>query len=311
LLGEVGCEQDQVAKQIHDQSLRAKQPFITFNARSLTEEQIELELWGAEKGSVAYLQQTKIGLFEAAHQGTLFIEGIDQCSSKIQSKFYHFFKYGEIRRLGSLYSKPINVRLIASTQVSLDELCEQGLFSRDLYYYFTVAQYRLQPLRKQKAIIPQLCQDLITDFNQIHHKKIRFISQEALLALQHYEWPGNQSELFHIIEGAVIHCSGEGIELQHLPQHFFQVVTQQPPSASQHEIPIRLGTPLKDVEDILIQKTLEATQGDKVMAAHLLGVHIRTIYRWLENRLENRPENQPENQLENQSNSIARSTTSP
>jgi two-component system response regulator HydG len=300
--GESGTGKEVAARAIHELSVRAAQPFIALNCAAVPENLIESELFGFDKGSFTGANQARSGLFEAAHQGTLLLDEIGDMPFALQSKLLRVLQEGEVRRVGATISKKVDVRLIAATHRNLHELVEQGRFRQDLLYRLEVVQIRMPALRERVADLPDLAYFFLKLFAHKHAKPISQISEEAMGLLLSHAWPGNIRELSNVLERSVIFAQSEQVEIADLPTHLTthlathlathsatnlsagfgaQSSLQQVSGQNAQSISVPLGTSLKDVEELLIRKTLEATSGDKNMTAKLLGINSRTIYRKL------------------------------
>jgi two-component system response regulator HydG len=280
LSGESGTGKELCARAIHELSARAKRPFIALNCAAVPENLIESELFGYEKGSFTGATSAHTGLFEAADGGTLLLDEIGDMPVSLQAKLLRVLQEGEVRRVGATISKQVNVRLIAATHRNLHECVAQGRFRQDLLYRLEVVQIHMPALRDRMADLPDLAYVFLKQFAEKHSKSISQVSEEAMGVLLAHLWPGNIRELSNVIERAVIFAQSDRLEIQDLPAHLAGLGG----NASQTDaksISIPLGTPLKDVEELLIRKTLEATSGDKNMTAKLLGINSRTIYRKL------------------------------
>lgn len=278
IMGESGTGKELVARAIHERSARSKMPFIALNCAAVPEQLMESELFGYEKGAFTGATQARTGLFEAAHGGTLLLDEIGDMPILLQTKLLRVLQEGEVRRLGATGSKKVDVRLIAATHRDLHEAVAQGRFRQDLLYRLEVVRLPTPALRERMADLPDLVYTFLKQFAQKHSKAMTQVSEEAMALLLAHAWPGNIRELSNVIERAVIFAQSERIEAQDLPAHLCAGLAV---GASQGSISVPLGTSLKDVEDLLIRKTLEATSGDKNMTAKLLGINSRTIYRKL------------------------------
>lgn len=288
--GKSGTGKERVAKELHAQSARSKGPFIAINCAALPENLLESELFGFEKGAFTGADHAKIGLFESAHQGTLFLDEIAEMSLPLQAKLLRILSDGEVRRLGGITSKKVSVRLVTATHQNLREKLENGLFREDLLYRLEVVHLVVPSLRDRVEDITELTLHFLRIFGLRHEKKVFGLSDEAIQCLRNYSWPGNIRELQNVIERAVVFAKSEEIDLEDLPSHIIQNSIPRD-SQSQfsgdhegHSISIKLGTPLKEVEDLLIRKTLDHSKGDKNLTAKLLGINSRTIYRKLQER---------------------------
>lgn len=278
ITGESGTGKELVARAIHELSARAQMPLIALNCAAVPENLMESELFGYEKGAFTGATQARAGLFEAAHGGTLLLDEIGDMPVSLQVKLLRVLQEGEVRRVGATVSKKVDVRLIAATHRNLHVLVGEGRFRQDLLYRLEVVQVQMPPLRERMADLPDLAYTFLKQFSLRHSKAITQISEDAMALLLNHLWPGNIRELSNVLERAVIFAQGDRVEAGDLPVHLGNGAVAQTVSQS---IAVPLGTSLKDVEDLLIRKTLQATSGDKNMTAKLLGINSRTIYRKL------------------------------
>jgi len=282
--GESGSGKERIARLIHDKSQRRAAQFIAINCAAIPESLLETELFGHEKGAFTGALQAKRGLFEAASGGTLLLDEIGDMPLSLQSKLLRVLQESEVRRVGSLESKKVDVRIIAATHQDLRMRVAEGRFREDLLYRLEVIALTVPPLRERREDLPDLIQGIF-DQARVRHAKtsVQGLKPEAITALVQYSWPGNVRELSNAVERAIILCQGTEVALADLPgsvtaQSGAQAGAQAVVSAP---ISIPMGTALKDVEDLLIRKTLEATDGDKELTARILGITARTIYRKL------------------------------
>lgn len=283
ILGESGSGKEKVARWVHQRSNRANAPFVAMNCAAMPEALIESELFGFEKGAFTGAHSSRAGLFESAHGGTLLLDEIGDMPLLLQAKLLRVLQEGEIKRIGSNRSIPVDVRIIAATHQNLAKMVSDGKFRQDLLYRLEVITLSLPPLRERKSDIPLLAEHFLKRSVIQHQKNIHNIDPAAMSALVHHSWPGNIRELSNVIERAVILSNSAEIKWSDLPEHIRQVEGGTPFSSMWAEtIQIPLGTSLREVEELLILKTLEATAGDKNMAAKLLGTTSRTIYRKLD-----------------------------
>lgn len=281
--GESGVGKERIAKRIHELSQRKHEKFVAINCAALPENLIEAELFGYEKGAFTGAVNAKPGLFEVAHRGTLLLDEIGDLPHAVQAVLLRVLQEGEVRRIGATETKKIDVRVIGATHHSLSELVQKGLFREDLRFRLDVVSMTVPPLRERKEDIPKLIRELTLTHAENHGRPIAKLSESTLQVLKAYPWPGNIRELSNALERAVVLCDESQIEIHHLPPHiraFSDAQSREAPVRLQEgSITVPVGTPLKDVEDLLIQKTLELTQGDKNLTAKLLGITSRTIYR--------------------------------
>ncbi|MCC6624487.1 MAG: sigma-54-dependent Fis family transcriptional regulator [Deltaproteobacteria bacterium] len=273
LLGESGTGKELFARAIHGWSQRGAKPFIALNCAALPESLLEAELFGHEKGAFTGAVQRRQGRFELADGGTLFLDELGEMSPQVQVKLLRVLQEGELERVGGTQTLRVDVRIVAATNKDLRAEVDAGRFREDLYYRLNVISLTLPPLRDRKDDVALLAQHFLTRYADKNQKRIVGIAREALQALMAWRWPGNVRELENCIERAVVLCRGDTITLEDLPPAMRDA---EPESRA---ITIPLGTPLPEVERILIQETLAATKGDKRLAAQLLGIATRTIYR--------------------------------
>jgi two-component system response regulator HydG len=289
LQGESGTGKELVARRIHAQSSRSGGKFIALNCAAVPEHLIESELFGFEKGSFTGATASRAGLFEAADGGTLLLDEIGDMPLALQAKLLRVLQEGEVRRLGSTENRRIDVRVIAATHQDLRASVEKGTFRQDLLFRLEVIAIRVPALRERGGEdLQELAYHFLRVASQRHGKEINAITEDAISCLRAHDWPGNVRELSNVIERAVVFAQKDEVEVSELPPHLVEKWSQ---GSSDHRsgfgkptISIPLGTSLKDVEELLIRRTLEATDGDKNMTARLLGINSRTIYRKLDRK---------------------------
>ncbi len=281
--GESGTGKELAARALHQRSARARAPFVALNCAAVPEQLMESELFGFEKGAFTGATLAKVGLFEAASGGTLFLDEIGDLPLSLQAKLLRALQEGEIRRVGATASRKVDVRVIAATHKDLKQAAAAGSFRSDLLYRLEVVTLTMPALRERVEDIPDLAYFFLNQASARHQKSVLGIADDAFEVLLAHGWPGNIRELSNVIERAVIFAQGGEITAADLPQHLLSLVAGRisPSLAAGKTISVPIGTPLKDVEDLLIRKTLEATSGDKNMTAKLLGINSRTIYRKL------------------------------
>jgi DNA-binding NtrC family response regulator len=242
---------------------------------------IEAELFGHEKGAFTGAVGAKIGLFESANGGTLLLDEIGDMPLSLQAKLLRVLQESEVRRVGSNSSRKIDVRVLAATHQDLKTKVAQGSFRQDLLYRLEVIGVSVPALRERLDDLQELALHFFRLSKDRHLKNLTGISQTAIEALLRHSWPGNVRELTNVIERAVVMAQGEQIEVGDLPIHL-QASETETIQVGGSSISVAVGTSLRDVEDLLIRKTLEATSGDKNMTARILGINSRTIYRKLD-----------------------------
>ncbi|MFH1809483.1 MAG: sigma-54 dependent transcriptional regulator [Pseudomonadota bacterium] len=282
VLGESGTGKELVARALHQQSPRAQRPFVALNCAALPESILEAELFGVEPGAYTGATERREGRFERADSGTLFLDEIGEMPAHLQVKILRALQEGEIERLGGKAPVKVNVRVIAATNRDLKMLVSEGRFRADLYYRLDVISVLCPPLRERIDDVPVLVDHFLRRFNQRHQKHLRGLDREALGALCKHAWPGNVRELENVIERAVILCQGDVLDRVSLGPSFAGQGDEPPRAGGQLQIPV--GSSMADVERRVIEETLRQTGGDKNVAARLLGISTRTIYRRLEEK---------------------------
>lgn len=279
ITGETGTGKELVARAIHQNSPRAVKPFIAINCASVAESLIESELFGHERGAFTGADKAKIGLFEAAHEGTLFLDEVAELSPSAQAKLLRFLEDGEIQRLGSTKVRHVNVRVLAATHRDLKERVREGLFREDLYYRLAVLPIHLPPLRERREDIQGLCDALSSRIAQEMKVVKRPLSQAAITKLREYHFPGNIRELRNLLERA--HILGQQPELQ--PEDFPLSLgapsgTFAEPDLDAKQLAQRLPQHLDlrevlgQIEIALIERALVATGGVQAEAARHLNL---------------------------------------
>ena len=280
LLGESGTGKELLARAIHDHSPRGGGPFIPVNCAAIPETILEAELFGYEKGAFTGADKRREGRFEAANGGTLFLDEIGEIPPHVQVKLLRVLQEGEVERLGA-GGRPtrIDIRLVAATNRDLVRAVREGRFREDLYYRLNVISVSVPPLRDRRDDIPLLAEHFIQVYREKNGKNVVGLSRRALELLQGYPWPGNVRELENAVERAVVLSRSPTIGEDDLPG---EVRTQAAFEPGARVLSFPVGTPLDQVERLLIHETLRHTRGDKRLAAQLLGIATRTIYRKLE-----------------------------
>jgi DNA-binding NtrC family response regulator len=281
--GESGTGKELVARALHFNSIRQHQPFVAINCSALPENLLESELFGHKKGAFTGAVQDKIGLFEEAEMGTIFLDEINSMALSLQTKLLRVLQERQIRRVGDTKSIPINVRMLAATNESLGDKIRSGQFREDLYYRLCVIPIEMPALRERVDDIPLL----VTHFLQKNATQTgtepKRIDQKAIESLQAYRWPGNVRELENAIERACALCEG-GIILPHdLPP---QVLRQTGPAMPSGNSALPVGRSLddyaKEQERAFIEETIKFNGGNREKAARMLGISMATLYRKLE-----------------------------
>lgn len=277
ITGESGTGKELVAKAIHYNSDRRDRPFVAVNSAAIPEQLLESELFGHMRGAFTDAKADRPGLFEEAQKGTLFLDEISELPLMLQAKLLRAIQEREIRRVGSTKSIPVDVRIIAATNLNLADEVKAKHFREDLYYRLNVIEIRLPPLRDRRDDIPLLVENFLHKCAQANRKPLQGISESSLALLIDYSWPGNVRELENIIERAVTLARGEKIMPEDLP------ATVQGSRGDRRVLDdaAERTLPLQEVEWEYIKKILEKTGGNKYQAAQALGIDRKTLYRKL------------------------------
>jgi DNA-binding NtrC family response regulator len=277
--GESGTGKELVAQTIHQLSPRAAMPYVPINCAAIPETLLESEIFGHEKGAFTGASERRQGCFELADRGTLFLDEIAEMTPQTQVKLLRVLQERKFRRLGGRVEQPVDVRVIAATNVDPGDAVHKGKLREDLFYRLNVFAITLPPLRERKEDLPLLVQAFLHEFNQRNNRSIMAVSQEAMRILEAYDWPGNVRELRNVIERATILAEGEFIEPKHLPPVLVETGETSLPTLA-----LSPGTTVEEAERRLILMTLEHTRDNKTRAAQILGISLKTLHNKL-NRL--------------------------
>jgi two-component system response regulator HydG len=237
---------------------------------------LEAELFGYEKGAFTGAHARKEGRFELANGGTLFLDEIGEISLATQVKLLRVLQDGKFDRLGGTRTIDTDVRILAATNKDLQKEVVEKRFREDLYYRLNVINIRMPALRERKDDIQLLAMHFLKLYADKNQKSIEGFNEDAMLALTSYDWPGNVRELENAIERSVVFTTGKLVPLTVMPQSVSAF------AESGHSLTFKIGTPLRELERKAIEITLQHVRGDKNMAARLLGIATRTIYRHME-----------------------------
>ncbi len=268
IYGESGTGKELAATTIWHLSRRCNSPLTALNCANLSENLIESELFGHEKGAFTNAYQTKYGIIEVADKGTLFLDEIAEMPLPLQSKLLRFLDSGEFRRVGSNKVLRADVRVITASNRDLASLVKANLFREDLFYRLNVITIKMPPLRERKEDIRELARYFIDKYNSKVGGKIRDISEDALAKLAAYSWPGNVRELENVIERSVILCEGERLTAQDI------YLPEEGHKRGQQLRHIRL----EDVEREHILRVLEENNWNQSRASEVLGIERKTLY---------------------------------
>jgi transcriptional regulator with PAS, ATPase and Fis domain len=278
--GESGTGKELVAHMVHFNSKRKEKNFLRINCASISQNLIESELFGYEKGAFTGALGQKKGYFEATHGGTLFLDEIGELSLALQAKLLRVLEHGEVLRVGGVEPFHVNVRMVAATNRDLKTEVSLGKFREDLFYRLNVIRIYVPPLRDRKEDIPPLFNHFISICNKRYDKKINSISLDAKRLLLNYPWPGNVRELKNLIEGLVILKKDLQIRIFDFPIEMREMgIPKLDWQGVGDFIRIKSGVPLKIYEKEIIRENLKASQGNRKECALVLGISERTLYR--------------------------------
>jgi two-component system response regulator HydG len=275
--GESGTGKELLARAIHDHSLRSAGPFVPVNCAAIPETILEAELFGYERGAFTGAVSNRDGRFSIADKGTLFLDEVGEISPQVQVKLLRVLQEGEFERLGGKTVK-VDLRLVAATNKDLQAEVREGRFREDLFYRLNVITVYVPPLRDRSEDIPLLADHFLRRYTEKNNKPMAGFTHAAMERLSAYHWPGNVRELENVVERAVVLTKNQSIGEEDLPRDLFAALEV----GDGRTISVAVGTPLEEVERRLIHETLKRTKGDKRLAAQLLGIATRTIYRRLE-----------------------------
>ena len=291
--GESGTGKEVIADTIHQLSPRRERPFIKINCAALPETLLESELFGHERGAFTDAREARPGKFEQAAGGTLLLDEVGDMSPAMQVKLLRVLQEREFQRVGGNRTIQADVRVLAATNTDLEESVRAGRFRQDLFFRLNVINIHLPPLRERREDISLMAYHFLRRFSRKNNRLLEGFDPEVLDVFQRYNWPGNIRELQNVVERGVILSRGPLITLAELPERLVgrpgspggdaaggEAGPGRVPDRS--EVPIPFGTPLADVEHRYVTETVRRLGGNKNLAADLLGVNLRTIYRRLE-----------------------------
>jgi DNA-binding NtrC family response regulator len=268
--GETGTGKELIAQMIHGHSKRAQQPFVPVDCGAIAPSLLESELFGTLKGAYTGADRDRMGVFEAAHSGTVFLDEIGDIDLGFQLKLLRFLQEREIRPLGSSRAKKVDVRVIAATNKDVQKLVDDGKFREDLWYRLNVVRLTVPPLCERASDIPLLVHYFLKRYNE-RYKLDTKLTDSGLKAMEEYSWPGNIRQLQHMMERLTILAPGGRIDDAAVRQSIEQMDSRDHASDS-----------LADTEAEQIRRVMAATNGNKSRAAKVLGIERKTLYRKLE-----------------------------
>jgi two-component system response regulator HydG len=269
VLGESGTGKELIARALHTLGSHPSGPFVPINCATLSDQILESELFGHEKGAFTSADRPKPGVMETADGGTLFLDEVGQMGLGCQAKLLRAIERREFRRVGGTRKIKVTLRVVAASNVSLEESVATGHFRADLYYRLKVISLEVPPLRARREAIPVLAQRLLAEVTRNAHLPGKRISPEALALLERYDWPGNVRELRNVMESAALIGSKRTLDIEDLPASVRRI--------GAGVIQITVGTRLDGVERQVIQRTLDSYPTVKE-SAHVLGIGLRTLH---------------------------------
>jgi DNA-binding NtrC family response regulator len=279
LLGESGTGKELIARAIHYNSYRRQGPLIPVNCAAIPEELLESELFGHERGAFTHAVRTRIGRFEQASGGTIFLDEIADMSPSLQVKILRVLQDRAFERIGGVKTIRVDIRVVAATNQDLEEMVRQGRFRKDLYYRLNVIPIKVPPLRERQSDIPLLATHFLQEFSRKKKKVLKRLSPQVLELLCQYSWPGNVRELENLMERLVILSEEDVVEASDLPERFHTIY---PPAVAPRleefsDQGIHFSNAMKEFERNLILKALDKSNWVKSRAAQLLHLNRTTL----------------------------------
>lgn len=268
--GETGTGKELIARMVHRYSPRAEKPFVAVDCGAITPSLLESELFGAMRGAFTGADRDRIGVFESANLGTVFLDEIGEIDQAFQLKLLRFLQEHEVRPVGASKSKPVDVRIVAATNKSLRKMTEEKRFREDLLFRLNVVSLTMPPLRERRGDVPLLAQTFLVRYNE-RYSRTAELKESGVKALTSYLWPGNVRQLQHMMERMVILTPQGRIDEAAVRESIQAMDNREQASES-----------LADTESDQIRKVLVAVGGNKSHAAKLLGIERKTLYRKLE-----------------------------
>ncbi len=277
--GESGTGKELIANNIHFNSPRATGPFIKINCAAFVDNLLESELFGHERGAFTGAVSAKKGRFELADGGTLFLDEIGDLPATAQARLLRFLQEKTFERVGGVKTHKVDIRLLSATNRNLEEMVTKGEFREDLFYRLCVVRIKTPPLRQRLEDIPTLVDHFIRHYSETHHRPINGLDRELRDFLNRHPWPGNVRELMNCLECMVVSALQPQLGLEDIPEHLRRLPPTIPPEAPDSTAPDGI---LARSEKQLISAALQQTGMNKVAAAKMLGIGLRTLYRKIE-----------------------------
>jgi DNA-binding NtrC family response regulator len=268
--GETGTGKELIARMIHRFSLRAVHPFVPVDCTAIPAALLESELFGAMKGAFTGADRDRVGVFESANRGTVFLDEIGDIDPAFQVKLLRFLQEREIRPVGSSREKKVDVRVVVATNKDLQKMVDEGKFRQDLWFRLNVVRLELPPLRERRNDVPLLAHFFVGKYNARYNREVK-LTESGLKALKEFTWPGNVRQLQHLIERLTILAPNDRIDAESVQD---AISAMEPKDGG--------GETLAETEADQIRRVLAATGGNKSRAAAILGIERKTLYRKLE-----------------------------
>ena len=270
LYGESGVGKEVVARYIHGISPRCTKELVPINCASLSEDILENELFGHERGAFTSANEAKAGVFELAAGGTLFLDEVGEMGLRCQAKLLRVIERKEFRRVGGTKKVKVDLRIIAATNRDLPAAVASRSFREDLYYRLSVVSLRIPPLRERREVIPEMAKSFLAEFAPRTPRRLRGISPEVMAKLVNYDWPGNVRELRNVLESLALTSLGSRIELEDLPSTIRD-------AEAKRDVAITVGAPMAEIEREIFRAYIRV-YGSKKGAAQALEIPLRTFH---------------------------------
>ena len=272
LSGETGTGKDLASQAIHQLSSRKEGPYVPVHLGALPGDLVASELFGHEKGAFTSAWEHRLGCFELADKGTVFLDEISTVEEKIQISLLRLLEDSTVHRIGGAKGRKVDTRVIAATNENLENSVERGAFREDLFFRLDVLHIHLPPLRQRDGDVPLLIDYFLKEFNHAYDKSVVGISPECVTRLHTYDWPGNVRELKNVINRAMVVCVGDVLLPEHLPDRL------RAKQGGRAMVSLPVGSTIEEMERELLKRTLDYTGGNRTRAAELLGISRRTLY---------------------------------
>jgi two-component system response regulator HydG len=277
LLGETGTGKGLVARALHAESHRSKEPFVVVNCAAIPETLLESELFGHVRGAFTGASSDRTGLFQQAHRGSLILDEIAEMPLHLQAKLLHVLETGRVRKVGSNKDSEVDVRIVAATHRNLRDQVERGAFREDLMYRLDVVSIEIPALRQRKEDIPELVERFLGEARERNPQStLQRLSHEALAALMAHSWPGNVRELKHLIERLAVLCPFEEATPSELPRH----LTLPTPERKELYFGEKV-LPVREIQRRYAAWALQRLGGAKMATCEALGIDAKTLAKWL------------------------------